>query len=272
MAIITLSRQVAARGDEIGLELAKKLNYKFITRKEIEQKLIDLGFPESKLSKYDERKPGFFASLVKDRDEYLNYVQCAVLESVVDGNAVIIGRGAFAILQSVPNVISIRLVAEQKTRLERLQKEFDWTEKQALQRIQESDTNRAGYHSNFFNVDNTDSTLYHAVLNTGYLSDSAAADIIANIVKENITAEKDVQGQKIVAELLKAQKIINKLYFEYKLNIEFMHASIEGQEVTLHGVSDSTAVIEKALSIIREEMPGFTVKSAVSVVHDFKNY
>ncbi|MDR1748403.1 MAG: cytidylate kinase-like family protein, partial [Spirochaetaceae bacterium] len=98
MAVIAISRQVAALGDEIAASLAQKLNYRFIGRKIIEQKLVALGFPEEKLKKYDERKPGFFASLAKDRDEYLDYLQTALLESAVEGNCILIGRGAFFIL------------------------------------------------------------------------------------------------------------------------------------------------------------------------------
>ena len=81
MAIIAISRQVAALGDEISASLAQKTGYRFINRQEIEKRIVDLGFPEDKLKKYDEKKPGFFASLVKDRDEYLNYLQTAVLEA-----------------------------------------------------------------------------------------------------------------------------------------------------------------------------------------------
>ena len=75
MAIIAISRQVAALGDEIAAEVAKRLGYSFVGRQAIEKKIIELGFPAEKLKKYDERKPGFFASLAKDRDEYLDYLQ-----------------------------------------------------------------------------------------------------------------------------------------------------------------------------------------------------
>ena len=272
MAVITLSRQVAAHGDEVAEILAKKLNYKFITRKEIEERIIELGFPKSKMLRYDERKPGFFASLVKDRDEYLYYVQLAILEAAEEKNVIIIGRGAFAVLQKVPNNISVRLVADEATRIKRLEDEFKWTKKQALQRMQESDSNRAGYHSNFYNVDVQDDTLFHAVINTGLVSEEGAADLIARLVEESVTVEQESKGNKVIEDMLKAQKIINKLYFEYKLNIDFMHATIEDKTVILHGVSDSPAVVEQALRIIKNEMPNYEAKSAISIVHDFKTY
>ena len=51
MAIITISRQVAALGDEVAAALAKKLGYKFIDRKYIENRIVELGFPEEKMKK-----------------------------------------------------------------------------------------------------------------------------------------------------------------------------------------------------------------------------
>lgn len=272
MAIITISRQVAAHGDEVATELAKILGYKFITRKEIEKRIVELGFPESKMPKYDERKPGFFASLTKDRDEYLNYAQYAILEAAEQKNAIIIGRGAFAVLQNVPNNISIRLIADEETRIERLKKEFNWNEKQALQRIQESDTNRIGFHSSFYNVNWSDDSLFDMVINTGKVDISVAAEMIKALVEKKISAEEEVSGSKMIEELLKAQAVVNKLSLEYHLNIEFMHASIENKTVILHGVSDSPAVVEEALHIIKTEMPGYEAKSAVSIVHDFKTF
>ena len=62
MAIIAISRQVAALGDEISKALSEKLGYRFVNRKELEKRIVDLGFSPEKLKKYDERKPGFFAS------------------------------------------------------------------------------------------------------------------------------------------------------------------------------------------------------------------
>jgi len=272
MAVITLSRQVAAWGDEVAQSLAQQIGYKFITRKDIEKRIVELGFPESKMPKYDERKPGFFASLAKNRDEYLNYAQFAILEAAAQGNVIIIGRGAFAVLQDAPNNVSVRLVADEATRISRLKNEFNWDDKQAKQRIQESDTNRAGFHSSFYNVDIADPTQYHAVINTGFVDIKKAAAIIADIVKESVSAEDEEKGTAAIKDMLKAQSIVNDLYFKEKINIEFMHGRIEDKTFILHGVSDSPAVVQKALQYIKRELPDYEAKSAVSIVQDFKTY
>ncbi len=272
MAIITLARQVAAKGDEVAQDLAAKLNYKFVTRKEIEERIIELGFPRDKMPKYDERKPGFFASMAKDRDAYQNLSQYAMLEAASKGNVIFIGRGAFAFFSSIPNHISVRLIASEKVRIARLMEEFDWSEKQARQHIQESDANRNGFHKNFYNIDIEDPANFHMVLNTGSVAINDCANIIAEFTKAHITPTKEAEGTKLIEEMLKAQAVVNKLIFDYKIKIDFLHAAIEDGVFVLYGVTDAPALVEQALEIVRQELPQYQSRSAVSIVHDFKQY
>ena len=272
MAVIAISRQVAALGDEIAEATAKKLGYSFINRKEIERRIISLGFPEEILKKYDERKPGFFASLAKERDEYLDYLQSVVLEAASEGNCILIGRGSYIILDELPNVLTFRFVSKNSIRGERLMKEFSWDEKQANQRIAESDANRLGFHKSFFNLENIDPSYYHMVLNTGLLSIEEASDIIVSLVKNNITSEKEKAGKKRIDELICAQRLVNALIFEHKLNINFLHAANENGVITLQGVADSNAVVERAVAVARKILPDYKIESGISVVQDFKTY
>lgn len=272
MAVITISRQVAALGDEIAAATAKLLGYTFVDRKAIEQRIINLGFPADKLKKYDEVRPGFFASLAKDRDEYLDYLQTAVLEAAAEGNCILIGRGSFIILEDVPNLIALRFVSKDKIRLSRLMAEFSWDEKQARHRIDESDANRLGFHKSFFNLVNEDPAHFHLVLNTSLLDEQSASHLIADFCRSHITKEKEAAGKKKLSELLAAQRLVNTLIFEHKLNVNFLRAVIFEHTVTLQGIADSAALAEKAVMLASGLMPDYTVESAISVVQDFKSY
>lgn len=272
MAVIAISRQVAALGDEVAHELAQILGYTFIDRKAVESKIISLGFPAEQLEKYDERKPGFFASLAKNRDEYLDYLQTALLEAAAEGNCILIGRGAFAVLESVPNLLAVRFVAADSVRIRRLMAEFDWDEKRAVQRIEESDANRIGFHKSFFNLSVEDPAHFHLVLNTGLFSAHNAALVLAEMCKKLITKDIEKEGKQKIADLLAAQRLVNTLIFDHKLNINFLRAVISGPTLTLHGVAESPIVAEKAVSIASEIMKDKEVLSGISVVQDFKAY
>lgn len=272
MAVLTISRQVAAFGDEIAAATAAKIGYRFVTRTDIERRIVELGFPAEKLRRYDEKKPGFFASLTKDRDEYLDYLQTAILENAAGGNVILIGRGSFIILEDLPNHLAFRFIAPDEIRMERLKREFGWNDRQALKRIQESDSNRLGFHKSFFNYDSTNPALFHLVINTGMLDVESAAVMIAETVKSTMSPEKEAAGQRRVDDLLIGQRIVNMLVFDYHLNISFLRAGIKDKKVTLQGIADSTAIVDRAMAIASSELPGYTVESAISVVQDFKAY
>lgn len=272
MAVIAISRQVAALGDEVSDALAKKLGYTFVGRKAIEKRIVELGFPKEKMEKYDERKPGFFASLAKDRDAYLNYMRTAILEAASQGNCVLIGRGTFVVLEDVSNLISVRFVSDDSVRIRRLMDEFNWTEKQALQRITESDANRMGFHQNFFNIENENPAHYQLTVNTGRVSLENTVDLISSFVKNSITPEREDDGCKKIAGMYRAQLLVNELFFNQKLNINFLHAVFQGDELVLQGVTDSAATVEKALSIAESIISDKKVRSDISIVQNIKPY
>lgn len=272
MALVTISRQIASFGDEISSLVAKKLNYKFIGRKEIEERITNLGFPKEKLHKFDEKKPGFFVSLSKDCDEYLDYLQTAILEEANENDCVFIGRGSFIILSELKNHMSFRFVANDKVRIDRILSERDVNEKQAKKIILESDNQRLGFHKSFFNYEIDDPSLYHAVINTGLFSIEDAAEMIVDTVKKSVKPEDEVLGKKRIDELLICQRIVNLLIFEYGLNINFFKAVAHGNKITLQGVADSSAIVNRALTLARCELPAFEVISDISVVQDLKAY
>ena len=138
--------------------------------------------------------------------------------------------------------------------------------------ISESAANRVGFHKSFFNVDNEDATHYHLVLNTGMLDVDSSVKILKELKDIVVTPEKEAEGKKTVEELLSAQRLVNKLVFEYNLNINFLHAVISGTTLTLQGVADSSALVEKAMSVAQKTFPDYKIESAISVVQDFKAY
>lgn len=272
MAVVAISRQVAALGDEVADALSKQLGYTFHGRKYIEKRIVELGFPAEKLEKYDERKPGFFASLAKDRDGYLNYMRTAILEAASQGNCVLIGRGTFVVLENIPNLVAVRFVSDDTVRVRRLMTEFNWNEKQALQRIKESDANRLGFHQNFFNIVNEDPAHYQLTINTARVSLENTVDLISTFLKNSITDEKETAGNKLIAEMYRAQLLVNELFFTQKLNINFLQAAFKDDAFVLQGVTDSAATVEKALSVASSIITDKPVRSDISIVQNFKPY
>ncbi len=270
MAIITISRKIASLGDETAIELAKLLNYEFIDRKSLEKKLLEKGISEDQLKKYDEKKPSFWASLSRQRDSYFDYLREAVYEYASKGNCIFIGRGGFAILKGVPGVYSVRLVSPDNIRIARLMQEFNWSEKQARSLLEESDNNRDGFHKCFFNTQNDDPAQYNIVINSGSIKAETAAKIIRCAFENTRDKEETELGLNRLKELLLAQKIVNHISFNLKLQIYFLEAHVTEDTITLHGVADNAVAIEKASSSAKEMAEGRKVSTAISIVNEYK--
>ena len=272
MAIITISRQIASYGDETALELAKSLGYEFIDKKDLEKDLIDRGISKESLAHYDERKPGFWASLSRNRDAYFDYLREIVYGYALKGNSIFIGRGGFALLRGIPGCYAVRLVASDDVRIARLMKEFDWPEKKARALMAESDANREGFHRCFFDMKPEDPTHYRLVINTDFATAHFAANIITYACKEAISPEEEREGLKRIAELLLGQRIVNRIAFKDELPIYFLDAEVSDTQIVLHGVADSVACIDRALKIAEDLAQGRSVSTQISIVNEYKPY
>lgn len=272
MAIITISRKIASYGDETARALAELLGYDFIDKKNLEHDLLQCGIPEASLKQYDERKPGFWASLSRNRDEYFDYLREIVYSHALKGKVIFIGRGGFALLRDIPGCYAVRLVASDDIRCKRLMTEFDWPEKKARALMMESDANREGFHRCFFDMKPEEPTHYQLVINTDFVTPQCAADIIKHACFATVSEVEEKAGLQRIAELLLGQKIVNRIAFKEELPIYFLDAEVSDFEIVLHGVADSVACIDKAVKITESMSEHRMVTSQISMVNDYKPY
>ena len=269
MGIITISRELAALGDETANELAKKLRYRLVDKSVLEDRIKSYGVTSSKFQKYDEKKPSFFASLSRDRDDYLHFLKAAILDEAGQGSAVIIGRGAGIILNSVPGVFSVFLVASPEIRLERVKSYFHCDDKRARQIIEKSDNDREGFHSYFFDTRWKDPEHYHLVMNTGYLRPELCAELIKKMRDRIMTKKADTQSALRIEELILAQKIKNHILFQKEISIHFLEASVSGKTVLLYGVANAPSMAEAAVAAAKGFVTDYSIQSEIQVVQDF---
>jgi cytidylate kinase len=269
MAIVTISRELAALGDEIALELSKRLNYRFVDKQTLEDRIKSYGVTGQKLEKYDERKPSFFASLSQDRDDYLHYLKSAMIAEASGGNCVFIGRGAFAVFGDLPCVVPLFLTASIETRIARVKSYFHCDEKHARQLIMQSDQDRIGFHKYFFDVDWKNSANYQITFNTSNLHPKTCAAMIENLIENTINEDATKQFSKRINEMSLAQSIIHHLLYEKNLQIHFLEASVSENSAVLFGVAGSAALADAAAQAAKELPSIEKVHSEIQVVHEY---
>ena len=270
MAIIAISRELAALGDETAHELAKVFGCRLVDKNNLEDLIKSYGASDQNQVKYDEKKSQFMASLSHNRDDYLHYLKTAIFHEAGQGSCIIIGRGASVILKKVPGIFSVFLAAPMDIRTERVKNYFHCDERRARQIIEQSDRDREGFHRYFFDSQWKDAGNYHLALNTGHLHPEVCAEIVKYMWDRTTTEEAEKQNVNRIKELSLEQAVKHEIIYSKNISIHFLEAEVAGDRLTLFGVASAQSLVEAALVTARESAgAGFSVVSEIQVVHEY---
>lgn len=224
MTVITVSRQVGSRAEEIVEQVCRALGYHPFGKAQITRAAFEAGLSNADGVDFSEdnyKMQGFFDRLFGrpsrvgqvhvwkgdvpghievgniDLDEVtaLALVRTAVNEAYQTGNMVIVGRGGQAILEGLVNVVHVRIEAEMEDRIQWIKNQLK-TERQeygsnvevrreAQDFIAKRDAASADYIRRFYNLDWSDPALYDLILNTSRISVEKAVEQIAERVREH---------------------------------------------------------------------------------------
>jgi cytidylate kinase len=179
MTVITLSREMGSRGDDVAKALAERLGLRLVGREMINQAAQDAGAGEVALAELDELgllgvKPSA-ASQKRYREKIVEIIEA----QAAAGNVLLVGRGAQIVLGHSPGVLHVRIAAPRDLRCKVVQERCKVSAEAADARISASDAARAGYHKRHFGVRWDDPSLYDLILNLARLTVPTAVAIIS---------------------------------------------------------------------------------------------
>lgn len=165
--IITISRQYASGGREIGQKLAELFDIPFYDNELITQAAKASGFAESiferaeekatnsllysiamGMNAYNSREFGFLGYNNMSLDDRIFIAQSDIIRKVAkEGPCVIIGRCADYILREQPNVVNIFVHAGMDFRIHRATSQYGLAVEKAAENIMKRDKRRANYHN-----------------------------------------------------------------------------------------------------------------------------
>jgi cytidylate kinase len=93
-----------------------------------------------------------------------------ILRLAALGHAILVGRGASVITESLPGMLHIRLGASLEHRVANVMEFEQLDRKAALRRIKQEEGGRRRYLIRYYGKDITDPLLYHFVINTDRVS------------------------------------------------------------------------------------------------------
>jgi cytidylate kinase len=178
MPVITLSREMGSRGDDVAVAAAARLGLRLVGRDLINRAAKQAGAPEVALAEIDELgllgvRPSPAALRV-----YREKVAEVIREAATQGDALLVGRGGQVVLAGWPDVLRVRIIAPRAQRIAVVQQRCGVTAEVAAARIAASDRARAGYLRRHHGVKPDDPSLYDLVINMASLDVTTAVDLI----------------------------------------------------------------------------------------------
>jgi cytidylate kinase len=219
MAVITISRQYGCGGDEIATRVCKALGYRTFDKRMMAQVASEMGLSEREIVDFTEsnyKVRGFMERLFGrrsarvvaeagtwtqdtsgtravqvdqlDEEWCVRMVRTTILAAYERGNVVIVGRGGQAILQDKPGVLHVRLQAPLGARIVHVRYQEttglapEFQQRAAQDLISDRDRAAAEYLRRFHDIDWSNPSLYHLVLDTKKWGIEPAVKLIVQAV------------------------------------------------------------------------------------------
>lgn len=199
---ITISREYGAGGSSVARLVSETLRWRLVDNHVVEAVAELAGMSPADVARREERGPSFIERLsralalatpellgpeplaVPEAEEarLVKLTEQVVTDASMEGNAVMVGRAAVAVLGRRSDALHVRLVAPVDHRAmivaHRLSIDIDDARKQ----LKIVDANRSRYHRLWYNRVWEDARNYHLTLNTGWLGLERSADLVVAAV------------------------------------------------------------------------------------------
>ena len=233
MSIITLSRETGSLGDETARLLAGETGYSLLDRNRMEEAIDGGEFPDIPLERFDEHSPSFWENFTSGKDVYLDRLRTSMLEAASSGNVVILGRGGQFILEGIPGVFRVKMIASNDVRISRVSSQMNYDKKTAEKYCKKSDHDRNGFSRFFFTGHWADPNSYDITLCTDNLDAESAAAIIGEAYKAHPASKMD--GGTVLKNRYISQIVRNRILYIEKIPVDLLEVETDNGVVTIRG-------------------------------------
>jgi cytidylate kinase len=187
MTVIAMTREIGSLGTDVATEVAKELDLKVIHSEIVANQIAErMGIEESAVQRYVDGSASILERWMIDRRKLSRYTSEEILRLAQQGNVLIRGWGAAALLRDMPQVISVRVCAPMAFRVDTMMKKMGVKDPDAMRReIERFDAAHTRVVRGSFNVEREDALLYHLVLNTDRLPVDACVKAVCQLARHS---------------------------------------------------------------------------------------
>lgn len=206
MPIVTISRGSYSRGKEVAEKLAKKLNFECVSRDIILEACSEFNIPEIKLIRALHDAPSVLERFQHGKERYLSYHRYALLKHVQKDNVIYHGLAGHFILEDIPHVLKVRIIADMDDRVQEEMKRENISAEKALYILKKDDEERRKWGLQIHGTDTWDCRLYDMVLHISTLTVDDAVQILYETVQKPIF-QSTPESQQIMDNITTAAQI-----------------------------------------------------------------
>ena len=200
--LLTIGRQFASGGREIGKKLAKALNIAYYDKELMTLAAKESGLCEDCFEKADERASsglsyafsmgysymGLFTPYadVLSNDRLFLYQSEAIRKLAEESSCVIVGRCADYILRDNPNCLSLFIHNTKENRIQRIIETQNLTVEQAKDLMTKPDKSRASYYNYYTNKEWGVASSYNISIDVSVLGIDESVEFIKNFVERKM--------------------------------------------------------------------------------------
>ena len=207
MTVIVMTREIGCHGSDVAAGVAAELGLEIINSEiAVSNVAGKLGVEQTTVQRYLEGSASIFERWQIDKRKLSRFTSEQILRLAQKDNVLIRGWGANALFRDIPQVISVRICApmglRERLMMERLGvKHIEDVRKEILR----FDAARESTMRALFNIHDSDSLLYHIVLNTGLIPIPACVGMICHLAKDPLFKDSAATRSAIADKLLETR-------------------------------------------------------------------
>ncbi len=273
MALITLSREEGSLSKQIGLALKEKLGYEFISGKTINSEFPEMfDISRSQVEKFDEKAPGLLARLTNSYEKYNNFFKFYIYEKLLKNpDCIVMGRCGTFFLKDVPGLLRLRTVSSEDVKIKRLMERYSVDERAAKKMVAHKELERTEQAKYLYNATWGKPSNYDISINTDKLSVDSICAMVKGLIAELDKDDCKAAQEKKLKELYLAQKAVNTVLYEEKIEVNFLEVKIEDGKAVIHGSTGTEDEIVKAGEIVKK-VTGVEIENNLSLENFSMSY
>jgi cytidylate kinase len=256
MAVVTISRGSFTGGVAVAEALAAELGHPCVSREVVRDAAVEYGLPEDRLQATLEEPPRLWEKTPGKLPSYLNLIRTALLRRARGGDLVYHGYAGHLLLDGVPNVLRVRVISDDASRVRAAMRDKGLTEKQAKEFVRKLDVQLAKWTRFLYGVSWQDPALYDVILNTEELTVEGAAATLAGMTRLD-DFRPTPESRRAFEDLLLASEVWSALTTDRRTGSANVRVSADAGRVLVTGSAGGARVLT-AIDEVAAAVPGVT--------------